>query len=274
MKMTHTIALASALMLAAGCAHEKYHAQYDENISPYASDGSPRYNASGGSYSEGGVSAVVNTSQSSAQAGVTADAKSTQPESRSDDAITTQVRESLQRDPEIAPIVPNIQISANNGTVVISGSVQSEAQKRQIESIVHNSGGVVTVKNQLQVSSGGQNGEETPSANQGSESGGAMGQTSRSNEQKSIYSGSTNNVQNQSTSPQLNQYSAPSGPSGQGGTLNPTSVSNNSPAQIYQNSSNNTLNATSRTNSSSHIYHQSNQGQNTEQQNTNSNQMP
>lgn len=275
MKITHTIAMASALLLAAGCAHEEHHAQYDESISPYASDGAPRYQPYGGSYSPGGSTTGTSASQ---------------PASRSDDTIVTQVRESLQQDPEIAPIVPNIQITANNGTVELNGTVQSQEQKRQIQSIVVNTGGVVIVDDHLHVSSTGQSG---------------MGQTSRPNEQSTIYSGGTNNVQNPSSNPQLNPNTAPSGQSGEGGTLNPTSTSNNSPPQIYQNSSNSVsapgtlnptsndtnsaprlyqepgnttsnssgdvLNPTSRTNGTSEIYEKNNQGKSMEQQNTNNN---
>lgn len=272
MKLTHTIAMASALLLAAGCAHEQQHAHYDESISPYASDGTPRYKSYGGSYSPGGATGGTSASQ---------------PASRSDNTIVTQVRESLQRDPEIAPIVPNIQISANNGTVELGGTVQSDEQKRQIESIVHNAGGVVAVNNQLQVSASSQSG-----MGQGAQEGGNIGQSQFSN-------------------PELNPNAAPSGQSGEGGTLNPTSTSNNSPTQIYQNSSHSistpaggTLNPTSNSsNSAPRLYQEpgssidnssgtaltptsgtneapqiypdkNNQGRSMEQQNTNNNQMP
>ena len=311
MKITPAIAMASALFLAAGCAHEEQHAQYDESISPYASDGTSRYNSAGGSYSPGGAAAGASVSGPTGQSEVSGGVSGTPPESQSDNTIVTQVRESLQRDPEIAPIVPGIQISANNGTIVLSGTVQSEEQKRQIESIVHNAGGVVTVKNQLQISSTGQSGtgQAAPNANQGAQESGTMGQTSRPNEQSTQYGGA-NKVQGQSSNPALNPNTAPAGPSGEGGTLNPTSTSNNSPAQIYQNSSNsinssgsqnlkptstssnsaprlyqepgsstvnsssNSLNPTSRAGESNQIYQQNNQGQNMQQQSTNNNQTP
>ena len=269
MRITQTIAIASALLLAAGCAHEEHHAQYDESISPYASDGTPRYEPYGGSYSPGGT-----TTGSSA----------TQPASRSDNTIVSEVRQSLQQDPEIGPIVPNIQITANNGTVELNGTVQSQAQKRQIQSIVVNVTGVVVVDDHLKVSSTGQSGT--------TEEGGTMGQTT------------------QPGNPELNPNTATSGQSGEGGTLNPTSTSNNSPTQIYQdstnsvsggetlnptsnstnsaprlyqepgnateNSSSNALAPTSRTNGATQIYpEKNNQGKNMEQQNTNNNnQMP
>lgn len=245
MKITRTIAMASALLLAAGCAHEEQHAQYDESISPYASDGTPRYNSYGGSYSPGGAATGASPSQSA---------------SRSDNTIVTQVRESLQQDPEIAPIVPSIQISANNGTIVLNGIVQSEEQKRQIGSIVHNTGGVVTVNNQLQVAPTGQGGagQAAPNAIQGAQEGGATGQS-------------------QSSSPQLSPNTAPSGQSSEGGTLNPTSTSNNSPPQIYQSSSNSvsapsdeTLNPTSSSNSAPRLYQEPGNGM----ENSSSNALP
>lgn len=208
-----------------------------------------------------------------------------QPASRSDNTIVTEIRQSLQQDPEIAPIVPNIQITANNGTVELHGTVQSGAQKRQIESIAVNATGVVVVDDHMHVSSTGQSGT-------GEQEGGTMGQTS------------------QPSNPQLNPNTATSGQSGEGGTLNPTSTSNNSPAQIYQNSTNsvsggetlnptsnstnsaprlyqepentmensssNTLSPTSRTNGATQMYpEKNNQGKGMEQQNTNNNnQMP
>jgi hypothetical protein len=306
MKITHTIAIASALLLAAGCAHEKQHAQYDESISPYKIDGTPRYDAYGGGYSPGGANAGVGTSQSTGQSeatgGISGTQSATLSESQSDNAIVTQVRESLERDAEIAPIVPNIQISANNGTIILSGMVQSDEQKRQIESLCHNAGATVTVKNQLQVSSSGQSGmgQGTPNANQSSQQGGALDQTSRPNEKNTA--GAAINVPNQSSNPQLNPNTALAGQSGEGGTLNPTSTSNNSPPQIYQNSSNsvsapdggtlnptssssnsapriyqepgdnmgnsssNALNPTSRPNGSNQIYQENNQEQNMQQQ--------
>ena len=155
MKMTQTITVAaSALSLfLAGCAHEEHHAQYDESISPYgAAGGTVEYNNSttsssssrsgtyGGNYSTQGGASV----SSGASAGGTM--------SESDNQIVTDVRESFLRDPEIAPIVPNLQIVANNGTIILSGSVQSEEQKRQIEALCRRSGKVVSINNQLNIS--------------------------------------------------------------------------------------------------------------------------
>jgi len=259
MKITPTIAMASALLLAAGCAHE-HHAQYDESISPYASDGTPRFTPYGGSYSPGGTTTGTSASQ---------------PESRSDDTIVSQVRESLQRDPEIAPIVPNIQISANNGTVELNGTVQSQAQKRQIENIVATASGVVVVDDRLHVSSTGQSGmgQGTPNENQSSQESGATAPSGASGE-----SGTLNPTSTSTNSPTQIYQNSTNGVSAPGGTLNPTSNDTNSAPRLYQepgngtvNSSTNALSPTSRTNGPTEMYPEKNNEGQKLQQNTNSN---
>ncbi len=67
----------------------------------------------------------------------------------SDGSIAAAVRESLRRNVEIAPIVPNIQINANNGAVSLNGWVQSVEQKHQIGVLARDVAGVVAVNNQL-----------------------------------------------------------------------------------------------------------------------------
>jgi osmotically-inducible protein OsmY len=48
--------------------------------------------------------------------------------------------------------MPRIQITAQNGTVTLSGNVSSEQEKQRIETTVKGTGGVASVNNQLQVS--------------------------------------------------------------------------------------------------------------------------
>ena len=59
----------------------------------------------------------------------------------------------LNKDATLAAIVPTIQITAQNGTVTLSGKVPSEQEKQKIEAAVKSAGNVVSVNNQLQVSS-------------------------------------------------------------------------------------------------------------------------
>lgn len=130
MKITRVVVTISALLLAAGCATDQHRARYDATMSP--------------AYSSGRMSDYNNNE-------VMGNAAAGKSGAQSDNAIVAAVRESLQRDPEIAPIVPNVQVSANNGAVVLNGLVQSEEQKRQIESLAQRARGVAAVNNQLQI---------------------------------------------------------------------------------------------------------------------------
>lgn len=128
MKIAKMIGLASAVILSAGCAHE-HHAQYDE--------------------SAGNQTSQYNNSDHTGPAVRTA--------GKSDEALVSQVRQSLQQDPKIAPVVPNIQITADNGMVVLSGTVQSFEQKREIESIVEDVPDVAILDDGLRVPSAAMN---------------------------------------------------------------------------------------------------------------------
>lgn len=140
MKFPLLSTLASAVLLTAGCAHDEHHARYDENVSPTYSSGRMRdYNNSSSAPS---TSIIYSTS-------AVGDARANMSSTRPDNSVVAAVRESLQRNMEIAPIVPNIQINANNGAIVLNGWVQSPEQKRQVGAIARDVPGVVAVNNQL-----------------------------------------------------------------------------------------------------------------------------
>jgi hypothetical protein len=200
------------------------------------------------------------------------------------------VNESLRQDPEIAVIAPNIQVSVNNGAVVLNGHCQSEEQKRQILARVQKVTGVATVNNQLTVMAGpnGQNSNGlTPTGNSDSSQSlyrdAAHGQDISTNN-------ALNSTSRQNGQPQLYQESTNSN----SGALNPTSRQNEN-SQLYQNGSgavtnqnqnmhngqnqntndmqNGVLNPTSRPNGSSQMYqNQNNSGLNSTDQNVNSRQ--
>src|SRR5690348_11919450 len=107
MKIACTVTLASAVLLAIGCAHQRQQAQYDENLVA----GSAQASVSGNGANETSVSPAAPANP----ARVNATASSGQSGSESDNTIVSSVRELLQRDAEIAPVVPNIEITANNG---------------------------------------------------------------------------------------------------------------------------------------------------------------
>lgn len=130
--------MAAGLLMAAGCADNQETAHYDPSISPvYSAGRMSDFNGPHAAVSSPVMSAAASASGKSA--------------TQSDNAIVASVRESLRRNAEIAPIVSNVQISANNGAVLLNGSVQSEEQKRQIEAIAQQATGVVAINNQLQV---------------------------------------------------------------------------------------------------------------------------
>ncbi len=224
--------MASALLLAAGCAHEEQSVQNED--SSYSSGRMSEYNNSyttppvGGSYSAdgsyssgGGGSYSSNPKSDSGNAGnysgtVRADGSyipntpadsslvgaaysgSSGPES--DNAMIAQVRESLRQDPEIAVIASNIQISAHNGAILLNGSCQSEEQKRQILAKVQTVAGVVAVNNQLNVMAGPN--VENPNGSQLVPTG---------NDSQRLYKDVTEG-QDDSTNNALNSTSRPNGP--------------------------------------------------------------
>jgi len=230
MKIAQTIGIAFAFLLAAGCAHE------ERNYGSYSGPG--EYNTQNNFSSPPGGGRIIQSSPS-----------------QSDNSIVAQVRESLQRDPEIAFVVPNIQITAANGAIILNGSVQSEEQKRQIMAKVLQVNGVVAVNNQLSVMSG-------PNGAQGS--GSQLNPTGASDSER-LYKDAANGQDN-STNNALNLISH-----------------DDRADQLYResnqggnNNSSNDLNPTSRDNGSTQIY-QGNPGEKPQDQNSNTNnnlQMP
>jgi osmotically-inducible protein OsmY len=78
--------------------------------------------------------------------------------------MVTEIRNTISKDPALATIAPQIQINATSGTVTLSGSVKSEQDKERIAELVRQTTGVVTVNNQLTVSSQSQTSTTTPDA--------------------------------------------------------------------------------------------------------------
>lgn len=144
---------AGAALLGAGCEKEEF-ARYDRLSYPY-----PVY--AGGS-SAADDSATVQTGRGESSAPVTVAAPGTSPAAAAGVSIgsappagpnlvtITQIRELLQRDPELALSSPNIQIEEQNGGIVVAGFVPDEAQLQRIESILAQFK-QVEIRNDLQV---------------------------------------------------------------------------------------------------------------------------
>lgn len=139
MKSYHIIAVASVVLLAAGCAEEQRQAQYNSPTYPAGADMGSQNMA--GSMSSGAFVTRPVTS---------------------DRLVEANVRQSLLRDLEIAPLVQNIQITANNGAVMLTGMVQSDQQVRQVGAIALGTTGVIAVNNQLHAMASG-TGMQNPS---------------------------------------------------------------------------------------------------------------
>lgn len=220
MRIPQTLAMAYAVLLAAGCAREQQNAKYDENISPtYSAGRMIEYDH---------ARDKVSSSSSTHGAAAASDERSG---TQSDNSIVASVRELLRQNVEIAPIVPNIQISANNGAVVLSGSVQSGEQKRQIESIAQQAIGVVAINNRLQVLS-------TPSRQdigmQNQPGNPLLNPTSIRDNPPPLYQNAGNGADNANTKA-LNPSSSPDNQMNPPQNLNPTSTSSNSLPRLYQN---------------------------------------
>ena len=148
MKIANRLAIVSSLLLAAGCAHHDKYSRYNES--------NPSYSSSTTITAPSGAATEQSTTPSTG-VGASAQSSTTIPSqgfsSDTDRSLTTQVQQSLYNDPTLAVIAPSIQITAQSGTLTLTGNVKDEQQKQRIESMVKNTTGVVTVNNQLQVSS-------------------------------------------------------------------------------------------------------------------------
>src|SRR6266481_1309387 len=126
MKISSKLTIVSSVLLIAGCAHRERQAQYNESHPS-------------SSYAAGTTSQFQGNSQFQGRTG-------------SDQTLVTQVQDALKRDTTLAAIAPRIEVTAQNGTVTLSGSVPSDQDKQRIEAMVKSTAGVVSVNNQLQVS--------------------------------------------------------------------------------------------------------------------------
>src|SRR6266576_5279141 len=132
MKISSNLTIVASILLVAGCGHQERQAKFSESYPNYASSTTSAGNAAGTSQFQG-------TSEFQTRGG-------------SDQTLVTQVQNSLNKDTSLATIAPRIEVTAQNGTVTLSGSVPSDQDKQRIEAAVKSTAGVVSVNNQLQVS--------------------------------------------------------------------------------------------------------------------------
>jgi len=113
MKITYGFLCISALALASGCATRQpsYRAHYDPPI-------------------------VDTSAQAAAEA---------------DRALADLVRAQFNRYGDLGRLAPNIQVTARNGMVTLTGDVPSDQDRRMVVAMVESSPGVVTLNDQLHV---------------------------------------------------------------------------------------------------------------------------
>ena len=220
MKIAKELVVVSSLLVVSGCSswHEK-HARYEQNqqySSAYGTAGS----SAQGSTTTGGTSFQPNSTQSTSPGTF---AQTTGQGSES--AVISQVQQQLTQDPALSPLVPNIQISFQNGTVTLTGNVPSEQEKQKIESIVKSTSGVVAVNNQLQVSAQSQLNQPGTSENK-TAAGGTLDQSTTASSSQSFAPSASSNTNNQSsTSGQTGTEQSSVTPSDQSSSLSSTAQS-------------------------------------------------
>jgi osmotically-inducible protein OsmY len=151
MNITQKSTLVSLLLLAAGCAHhERQTARYDENLN------SRHY---GAMPANSGSSATSSTTETTAAPSSSATIPSTSAVgdqgvlTEADGQLISKVQQAMNKDASLVPLTSSIQITAQNGTVTLSGTVPTEQDKQRLEMAAKSAPEVVSVNNQIQVSS-------------------------------------------------------------------------------------------------------------------------
>jgi hyperosmotically inducible periplasmic protein len=68
-----------------------------------------------------------------------------------DSSLASRVREALRNQPTLANVTPNVQVTENNGTVTLTGSVPTEEDRNLIESVIKNTVGVTAINDGLTI---------------------------------------------------------------------------------------------------------------------------
>jgi osmotically-inducible protein OsmY len=126
MKVTRALVLLSALFLVGGCTSYNRQTTYD----PYGNR-------------------VISSSPYNTQGAAAAAAARA---AEADRALAASVRQQFARYGDLSALANNVQITAQNGTIVLTGTVPTENERQMIEAMVRNTPGVLSVNDQLQVS--------------------------------------------------------------------------------------------------------------------------
>jgi osmotically-inducible protein OsmY len=73
--------------------------------------------------------------------------------SETDRALAQRVEDALRKNSALASAAQNVQVQANNGEVILKGSVNNEQEKANIAAEAQKIAGVSKVNNQIEVAS-------------------------------------------------------------------------------------------------------------------------
>jgi len=127
------------LVLATGCTYNQHHHP-------------PSYGSTH-DYGNDVISAPPPATASSSSSVTTQGAGAAQLTSDADRALAERIRQQFSRYGDLAGVAPQVQVSARNGTVTLTGVVPSEQDRKMINAMVANTTGVLNLNDQLTVSS-------------------------------------------------------------------------------------------------------------------------
>jgi osmotically-inducible protein OsmY len=135
MKTRTKLAFVPVLLLAAGCAYNppaRHTAVYRDDLTPLTGYNPP----------------AEQVQVYDARTGTTLSAAAA---AQLDQDLVTSVRHEFDRYGALSGMLPNIDVTANSGTVTLSGSVPGEREKQMIDAMVRNTPGVVSLNNYLRI---------------------------------------------------------------------------------------------------------------------------
>ncbi len=135
---TRNLAIGSSLLLLVGCTQDRY---AGEGYGTYGTPGSSGY---GGNQ----VISVPNSGSANSAPEYTSGA-----ESDADRALVSRIQQQLNSGS--LGFSPNVDVTAQNGVVQVTGTVPSEAARQNIDNIVRNTSGVTSVEDRMQVATSG-----------------------------------------------------------------------------------------------------------------------
>jgi predicted amino acid-binding ACT domain protein len=154
MKTMKTLALASVVAFAAGCAHDD-RADYDRDLHPRTYSGTERMDATSDIDTTPDRVQPTDLLRADPDGRIVPERYNEQlkagPQTQFDQQLAGRIREVLQKRPDFQGNVDDISIKVMRGRVTLKGHVDSDEERRAIEALAYEFAGVNYVDNQLHV---------------------------------------------------------------------------------------------------------------------------